>query len=113
MRPLVKATSSRIRANSSQPARFSAGVMNFVQISRSLRDFLFTGTLAAPGYLRPPGGADGTQDVARGAPVRSASGAGYGRGRVTAARPLAHSPEGNFSKVDTSRYCDVLFFMKY
>ena len=46
MRPLVKLTSSRIWAISSQPAFFTAGVMNLVQMSRSLRSFLFTGPLS-------------------------------------------------------------------
>src|SRR5712692_7667557 len=41
MRPLVKLTSSRSCVISSQPACRSEGVMNFVQISRSLSCFLF------------------------------------------------------------------------
>ncbi len=40
-RPFVKLTSSRSWVISSQPARRSAGVMNFVQMSRSLSCFLF------------------------------------------------------------------------
>lgn len=47
MRPLVKLTSSRICNISSHPACFTAGVMNFVQMSRSLRDFLFIGPVYA------------------------------------------------------------------
>src|SRR5262249_38997878 len=39
-RPLVKVTSSRTCVRRSHPARPRAGVMNFVQISRSLSDFL-------------------------------------------------------------------------
>ena len=39
IRPLVKLTSSRIWDISSQPACFTAGVMNLVQMSRSERDF--------------------------------------------------------------------------
>jgi hypothetical protein len=38
---LVKATSSRICIIPSQPARFTAELMNLEQISRSLRSFLF------------------------------------------------------------------------
>jgi hypothetical protein len=41
MRPLVKLTSWRIRIILSQPARFTAGLMNLEQISRSLSSFLF------------------------------------------------------------------------
>ena len=41
IRPLVKATSSRICIIPSQPARFTAGPMNLEQMSRSLRSFLF------------------------------------------------------------------------
>ena len=41
MRPLVKATSSRICIIPSQPARLTAGPMNLEQMSRSLRSFLF------------------------------------------------------------------------
>ncbi len=41
VRPLVKATSSRICIIPSQPARFTAGPMNLEQMSRSLRSFLF------------------------------------------------------------------------
>ena len=37
MRPLVKLTSSRICNISSQPARLTAGGMNLVQMSRSVR----------------------------------------------------------------------------
>ena len=40
MRPLVKLTSSRICDISSHPAARNAGVMNFVQMSRSERAFL-------------------------------------------------------------------------
>ena len=39
MRPFVMVTSSRICDIASQPAPTSAGLMNLVQISRSLRDF--------------------------------------------------------------------------
>src|SRR5215213_8296527 len=38
MRPLVKYTSSRICVIASHPAHCSAGMMNLVQMSRSLRD---------------------------------------------------------------------------
>src|ERR1035438_8212537 len=41
MRPLVKLTSSRICVISSQPACFTAGLMNLLQMSRSLRSFMF------------------------------------------------------------------------
>ena len=41
-RPLVKETSSRIWFIRSHLAATSAGVMNFEQMSRSLRAFLFT-----------------------------------------------------------------------
>jgi hypothetical protein len=41
--PLVKLTSSRIWVIASQPARLTAGVMNLVQMSRSLRACLFIG----------------------------------------------------------------------
>src|ERR1700733_2016144 len=41
MRPLVKATSSRICIIPSQPARLTAGPMNLEQMSRSLRSLLF------------------------------------------------------------------------
>src|SRR5712691_7034073 len=41
IRPLVKLTSSRSCVISSQPACRSEGVMNLVQISRSLSCFLF------------------------------------------------------------------------
>ncbi len=44
MRPLVKATSSRICIIPSQPARLTAGPMNLEQMSRSLRSFLFMAT---------------------------------------------------------------------
>ena len=40
IRPFVKLTSSRICDISSHPARLTAGVMNFVQMSRSLRAVL-------------------------------------------------------------------------
>ena len=40
IRPLVKQTSSRICDSTSQPACLTAGVMNLVQMSRSLSDFL-------------------------------------------------------------------------
>ncbi len=40
-RPFVKLTSSRNCVISSQPACRSEGVMNFVQMSRSLNSFLF------------------------------------------------------------------------
>ena len=39
---LLKLTSSWICDITSQPARLTAGVMNFVQMSRSLRSVLFT-----------------------------------------------------------------------
>src|SRR5713101_9244947 len=53
MRPLVKATSSRISIIPSQPVRFTAGPMNLEQMSRSLRSFLFIGLvmLASPQFL--------------------------------------------------------------
>src|SRR2546421_663738 len=41
MRPRVKPTSSRICVMRSHPACCTAGVMNFEQMSRSLRSFLF------------------------------------------------------------------------
>ena len=47
IRPLVKLTSWRICDISSQPAYFTAGVMNFVQMSRSLSTFLF---MKCPSY---------------------------------------------------------------
>src|SRR4051794_13896834 len=40
IRPLVKSTSRRICVVSSQPARVTAGVMNLLEISVSLSDFL-------------------------------------------------------------------------
>src|SRR5579862_7649839 len=43
IRPLVKLTSSRTWVISSQPACLTAGVMYFVQMSRSLSSFLFIG----------------------------------------------------------------------
>jgi len=42
IRPLVKDTSSRIWDKSSQPAFLMAGVMNFVQMSRSERSFFIS-----------------------------------------------------------------------
>src|SRR4030042_7033673 len=42
IRPFVNETSSRICDRTSQPACLTAGVMNLVQMSRSLRFFLFS-----------------------------------------------------------------------
>ena len=42
MRPLVKVTSSRTWVRMSQPAPLTAGVMYFVQMSRSLKARLLT-----------------------------------------------------------------------
>ena len=49
MRPLVKLTSSRICAVRSQPAATREGVMNLVQMSRSLRvELLIAQIVATP-----------------------------------------------------------------
>ena len=55
MRPLVKWTSSRICVISSQPTWRKAGVMNLVQMSRSLRLFLsmVTGLAGFLAWLGP------------------------------------------------------------
>jgi hypothetical protein len=53
IRPFVKNTSSRICDISSQPARRSAGVMNFVQMSRSLIS-LFSIALSKGSWLQYP-----------------------------------------------------------
>jgi len=45
IRPFVNETSSRICACRSHPAAHTAGVMNFVQMSRSLSDALSTLTV--------------------------------------------------------------------
>jgi hypothetical protein len=57
MRPLVKATSSRLCIIPSQPARLTEGPMNLEQMSRSLRSFLFmeVSLICGLSYLLSPG----------------------------------------------------------
>jgi hypothetical protein len=95
MRPLVKPTSSRICSISSHPARRRAGVMNLVQMSRSLRVRLSMLLLRIGRFpIRAPNIAT-TPDTVRGGVTRKYHPDASERPRSLAllARRLAH-PDG-------------------